>query len=225
MRVKVTHELKLTPREAASLQARLASKVEREPALSLERVRYVAGADVSYSKGARRGFSSVVIMDFPGLQVVEERVCSCAIDFPYVPGLLSFREIPALIPALEEIRTIPDVLLVDGQGLAHPRRIGIASHLGLFLDIPTIGVAKSLLVGEYEMPGLEKGSVSPLLDKEERVGTVLRSRSGVKPIFVSIGNRIDLESAIKVVLACCRSSRIPDPIKRAHVICNLARQQ
>lgn len=224
MKVEVTHGLELTPSEAVSLQVRLASEIDREPALSLERIRHVAGADVSYSRGARSGFASVVVMDFPSLEVVEERVCSCAIDFPYVPGLLTFREIPALIPALEETNTTPEVMLVDGQGLAHPRRMGIASHLGLFLDIPTVGVAKSLLVGEYEMPGSEKGSVSPLFDKGERIGTVLRSRRGVKPIFVSIGNRIDLESAVKVVLACCVSSRIPEPIRRAHIACNLARQ-
>jgi deoxyribonuclease V len=145
------------------------------------------------------------------MEVVTDRV-----EFPYVPGLLSFREAPLILAALEKITAVPDLIMVDGQGIAHPRRMGLASHLGLFLGVPTIGCAKSRLCGECEEPGNEPGSYADLTDKGEVIGATLRTRAGVKPVYVSIGHMIDLPSAMHWVLACCRGYRLPEPTRLAH---------
>jgi deoxyribonuclease V len=159
----------------------------------------------------------VVVLSYPELRLVETRVVSGELEFPYVPGLLSFREAPLTLAACQELSVTPDLFLVDGQGVAHPRRMGLASHLGLFLDKPTIGCAKSLLCGSGEMPGEEPGSYTEIVDRGEVIGATLRTRPGVKPVYVSIGHKIDLETAIQWVLNCCRGHRLPEPARLAHL--------
>ena len=172
--------------QARDLQIALAPSVVRRNQLGS--ILTIAGADISLSE--RVGYAAVIVYSYPQLEELERASAVGNLDFPYVPGLLSFREIPLLREAFAKLQTQPDLIIVDGQGVAHPRRIGIASHLGLALDIPTIGSAKSLLIGEYQAPGSRRGSTSPLMDGRERIGTVLRTRDGVSPLFVSIGHRI-----------------------------------
>ena len=222
MKVKKLHRFDLTPGEARRLQGEFASRVVAGPALDLEGVRHVAGADVSTQ--GDRAYATVVVLEFPSLSPVEVQGFEAALAFPYVPGLLSFREIPSVAGALEKVETEVDALILDAQGLAHPRRRGLASHLGLFLDVPTVGCAKSLLVGDYEEPGEEKGNVTDLVHREEVVGRVVRTRSRVSPVFVSVGNRIDLGSAADLVLACCTRYRLPETTRRAHDAANRLRR-
>jgi deoxyribonuclease V len=162
------------------------------------------------------GTAAVVVLNYPGLEIVEVQTVTGRVTFPYVPGLLSFREIPLIIPAFEKISNTPDLVLMDGQGFAHPRRIGIACHLGLFLGIPTIGCAKSRLIGEYQEPRLKRGNWSELTDNGEVIGAVLRTKDNVKPVYVSTGHMIDLKSAVHWVGACCRGYRLPEPTRLAH---------
>lgn len=222
MRVNGLHGFDLTPGEARRLQGELASRVVAGPALDLGGVRRVAGADVSTQ--GDRAYATVVVLEFPSLSPVEVRGFEAALEFPYVPGLLSFREIPSVAGALEKVETAVDALILDAQGLAHPRRMGLASHLGLFLEVPTVGCAKSLLVGGFEEPGEEKGSATDLVYRGEVVGRVVRTRSRVSPVFVSVGNRIDLESAVELVLACCTRYRLPETTRRAHDAANRLRR-
>lgn len=222
MKVNKLHSFDLPPSEARSLQSDLAPKVSLRPPLDLADVRYVAGSDVSTQEN--RGYATVVVLEFPGLSVVEVRGFETELAFPYVPGLLSFREMPALIGALELVETPVDAIIVDGQGYAHPRRMGIASHLGLFVDTPTVGCAKSVLVGKYEEPGEEKGSVAELVHRGEVVGKALRTRGRVSPVYVSPGNGIDLGSAVDLVLACCTKYRLPETTRRAHDAANRLRR-
>src|SRR5215217_103080 len=177
MRVDELHGFDLSPPEARRLQEELASRVVAGPALDLASVRYVAGADVSTEKDT--AYATVVVLEFPGLSIVEVQGFDAPLRFPYVPGLLSFREVPSVLGALEKVETAVDVVVLDAQGLAHPRRMGLASHIGLFLDVPTVGCAKSRLVGEHEEPGLEKGSVADLVHRGEVVGKVVRTRERV----------------------------------------------
>ena len=192
------------------------------PPLDLGGVRHVAGADVS--TGGDLAYATVAVLDFPGLSVVEVRGFEAPLAFPYVPGLLAFREIPSVVGALEKVQTPVDAVILDAQGLAHPRRMGLASHLGLFLDVPTVGCAKSRLVGDYEEPGEKKGSATDLVHRGEVVGKVVRSREGVSPIFISVGNRIDLKSAVELVLACCTRYRLPETTRQAHNAANRLRR-
>jgi deoxyribonuclease V len=222
MRVNRLHGFDLTPSGARQLQGELASRIEAGPALDLGGVRHVAGADVSTQ--GDRAYATVVVLEFPSLSPVEVRGFEAALEFPYVPGLLSFREIPSVAGALEKVETPVDAFLLDAQGLAHPRRMGLASHLGLFLDVPTVGCAKSLLVGSYEEPGEEKGSATDLVHRGEVVGRVVRTRSRVSPVFVSVGNRVDLESAVELVVACCTRYRLPETTRRAHDAANRLRR-
>ena len=215
MRPEPLHGWSLSVREAIDLQSRIAGGVVREDRLGP--VRLVAGVDVAYD---RRGRSSIaraaaVVLSFPDLAFVEQAAIEVAVDFPYVPGLLTFREAPAAIAALDRLTHRPDVLLCDGQGLAHPRRLGIAAHLGLFLDTPSVGVAKSVLIGTYAEPGPAKGDWSPLIDKDEVIGAALRTRAGTRPIFVSIGHRVSLPTAISLVLGCTTSFRLPQTTRAA----------
>jgi deoxyribonuclease V len=222
MRVKELHGFDLSPAEARDLQGELASRVVAGPALDLASVRYVAGADVSTA--GDRAYATVTALDFPGLSVVEVQGFEAPLEFPYVPGLLAFREIPSVAGALRKVETAVDVVILDAQGLAHPRRMGLASHIGLFLDVPTVGCAKSLLVGKFEEPGLEKGSAADLVHRGEVVGRVVRTRERVSPIYVSVGNRIDLRSATALVLACCTRYRLPEPTRQAHNAANRLRR-
>ena len=213
--VRPLHPWDVPPDEAIRIQRRLASQVisHGEP----ERVTLVAGADISVDR-AGRGRGAVVVLSYPELQVVEQVVEEREVPFPYVPGLLSFREAPVLLPALERLRHRPDLLVVDGQGLAHPRRFGIACHLGLLLDVPAIGCGKSRLVGEYREPGPQVGDRSPLVDRGQVVGQVVRTRAGVKPVFVSVGHRIGLDAAVAWILRCVRGHRLPEPTRLADAV-------
>lgn len=222
MKVEVFHPFQLSPGEARRLQDELAPRVTAEPPLDLSRLRYVAGADVSTQ--GDRGYATVVVLSFPGLSVVEVRGYEAPLAFPYVPGLLSFREIPPVVGALEQIESEIDAVILDAHGLAHPRGMGLASHLGLFLDVPALGCAKSRLVGEYEEPGPEKGSVADLTYRGEVVGRVVRTRTRVSPVYVSVGNHIDLDSAVDLVLACCTRYRLPETTRQAHNAANRLRR-
>jgi deoxyribonuclease V len=215
VRPEPLHGWSVTVREAIELQGRLAGGVIREDRLGP--VRLVAGVDVAYDRRGRSGVAraAVAVFSYPDLALVEQAAVEVAVDFPYVPGLLTFREAPAAIAALDRLSHRPDVLLCDGQGLAHPRRLGFAAHLGLFLDTPSVGVAKSVLVGTYAEPGPEKGDRSPLVDKDEVIGVALRTRPGTRPIFVSIGHRVSLATAIDLVLGCTTKFRLPETTRVA----------
>jgi deoxyribonuclease V len=200
--------------KARDLQERLASRVIRKGGSITPGL--VAGVDISVRPdGTAR--AAVVVLTFPGMTPVETRTVEGNPGFPYVPGLLSFREAPLVLAACERLACTPDLIMVDGQGIAHPRRLGIASHLGLLLDVPTIGCAKSRLIGIHETPGQEAGSCADLVDGGELIGAVLRTKTGVKPVYVSIGHKIDLETAIARVLECCRGYRLPHPTRLAHL--------
>lgn len=218
MRVRNLHAWDLAPREAADLQTRLAPQIitDGDPT----DVRFIAASDVAFVDRPYRGRPSlaraaVVVLSYPELEIVEQHVIEAPTEFPYVPGLLSFREIPVLTQAFELLEATPDLLLVDGQGRAHPRRFGLACHLGLLLDLPTIGVAKSRLIGEHAEPGPKRGASTPLTRNGELIGTVLRTRDNVKPLYVSIGHRISLQSASDWILRLCTRYRLPEPIRLA----------
>jgi deoxyribonuclease V len=208
----VRHPWNLSTRDAVSLQRELAQRVIREG--GPVDVEHVAGVDVGFVDDRAR--AAVAVLSFPTLELVDCALAELPVTFPYVPGLLSFREIPAVLEALDRVVVRPDVLLCDGQGIAHPRRCGFASHLGLLTDIPTIGVAKSRLVGRHaEVPRL-KGGWAALVHHGEVIGAALRTRSGVSPVFVSIGHRIGLDRAIHYVLACTTRFRLPETTRWAH---------
>lgn len=222
MRVEELHSFDLSPGEARRLQKELALRVEPGPALDLDGVDFVAGADVSTE--GDRAYATVMVLSFPELSVVEVRGAEAPLSFPYVPGLLSFREIPPVAEALRKVESAVDVVIFDAQGLAHPRRLGLASHLGLLLDVPSVGCAKSRLIGEHEELAREKGSAVDLVDRGEVIGEVVRTRDGVSPVYVSVGNRIDLESSVKLVLACCTKYRLPETSRQAHNAANRLRR-
>ena len=167
-------------------------------------------------RGSHAYIAAVVVLEFPSLVPMESVTAMRPIEFPYVPGLLSFREAPTILDALERLKTLPDVMMFDGQGCAHPRRLGLAAHLGLFFDTPTIGCAKSRLTGSFEEPSPEKGSHSPLMDGNDVIGAVVRTRANVKPVFVSVGNKCLLKDAIEITLACTTKYRLPEPTRLAH---------
>jgi deoxyribonuclease V len=208
------HPWDLTPHEARALQLRLAGGAELADRFG--ELRQVAGIDVHFEQGGRVTCAAVAVLDVRTLAVVDRAIARRPTTFPYVPGLLSFREIPAVVHALAALAASPDLLMCDGQGFAHPRRFGLACHLGWLMDRPTVGVAKSRLIGEFEEPGRAKGAWSPLLDRGELIGAALRSRAGVRPVFVSQGYRVGLESAIRLALACTGRFRIPEPTRQAH---------
>lgn len=216
------HSWEVTPAEAIRLQETLRLRVicggDAPPDL-----RTVAGMDVSYDRRSPWVFAAVVVLNLPTFTLVDRAAVRANATFPYVPGLLSFRESPAGLAAWERLRVRPDCLLCDGHGYAHPRRFGFASHFGLWVDVPTIGCAKSVLVGEYQPPRHERGSVSDLVHGGEVVGKAVRTREGVAPIFVSVGHRVDLPSAVAVVLDCSDRFRVPEPIRQAHALVNRLR--
>jgi deoxyribonuclease V len=201
----------LTPREAVARQRELAGRVVRERTFA--RLRTVAGADTSIRAG--RVHAAISVFSYPGLEPLESATAVRPADFPYIPGLLGFREVPALLAAYARLAREPDLLLVDGHGLAHPRRFGIACHLGVELDRPALGCGKTLLVGAHRPPGPKRGARARLVHRGEVVGAALRTRAGVRPVYVSIGHRIDLASALRVVLACATRFRLPEPIRAA----------
>jgi len=210
------HAWNLSPKDAIALQKELREQVHLVP-LTKEPER-IGGCDVSMNRFAKEGFAGFVTLSYPELEMVDHAVVKDIIPFPYIPGLLSFREIPMLMKAWETLTKKPDVLLVDGIGIAHPRRLGIATHLGLILALPTIGCAKSVLTGTYEEPGNNPGDFSYLIDLKtnERIGAALRTKTNVKPMFISPGHLITLEDSIRIVMQCVRKHRLPEPTRAAH---------
>jgi len=200
--------------EARAIQEQLRSRVITENRLGA--VNTVAGVDVGFEEKGNVTRAAVAALHFPQLDLVEQTIARQPTRFPYIPGYLSFREIPALLAALAKITTTPDLILCDGQGLAHPRRFGIACHLGVLTGLATIGVAKSRLIGTHDEPGAKKGSWTPLMDKGEVIGAVLRTRDKVSPLYVSVGHRIDLQTAIDYVLHCTTRYRLPETTRWAH---------
>jgi deoxyribonuclease V len=214
MKIYQRHTWSLTVDEAVKIQEQLTSEVITEDQLK-EPVQYVAGVDMGFEENGTISRAAVAVLSFPDLQLQETSIAHRPTTFPYIPGFLSFREIPAVLDALEKIQTIPDLILCDGQGIAHPRRFGIACHLGLLVDIPTIGVAKSLLIGKHDDLPETKGSWQPLIHKGETIGAVLRTRMGVKPVYVSSGYKVSLPTAIDYVLRCTTKYRLPETTRIA----------
>ncbi|MEH2126120.1 deoxyribonuclease V [Nostoc sp.] len=208
------HAWPSTLEEAIVIQETLQNQVITEDRLQ-EPIQYVAGVDMGFEADGTISRAAVAVLSFPDLQVIETSLAHRPTTFPYVPGFLSFREIPAVLDALEKIKTTPNIILCDGQGIAHPRRLGIASHLGLLIDMPTIGVAKSRLIGKHEELAEIKGSTQPLIYNGETIGAVLRSRTGVKPLYISSGHRISLPTAIDYVLRCTPKYRLPETTRIA----------
>ncbi len=204
-----------SPHQAIGIQQTLAEKVFTNG--KVVEPGYIAGVDVSVNQENGQGTAAVVVMSYPDFDIIEITYETCRVRFPYIPGLLSFRELPLIIAAFDRLHVKPGLVIVDGHGIAHPRRLGIASHFGLMVDIPVIGCAKSVLCGQYRQPAELAGSHSPLIDKGEVIGNVLRTKQGVRPVFVSSGNRIDLDDATKWVAATCRSYRLPEPVRQAHL--------
>jgi deoxyribonuclease V len=178
--------------------------------------KYIAGIDVSASRFSSIGQAAIAVLSYPGLELIDLAVAKDEIKYPYIPGLLSFREMPLILQAWERLNILPDLIIMDGQGIAHPRRLGIASHIGLVLDIPSIGCAKSRLIGEHDSPPEKAGNYSLLTDNGDIIGAVLRTRYSVKPLYISVGHKISLEQSISFILNCCRGFRLPEPIRFAH---------
>ena len=210
---RMPHNWSLTPRQAIAIQKKLSSAVIREGRPS--EIRVAAGLDAAFTRDKKRCIGGVVLWDIFNKKVVEQHSALRELYFPYIPGLLSFREAPALIAALRKLHSRPDLIICDGQGIAHPRRLGIACHIGLITGLPAIGCAKSRLIGEYSEPGIRKGEMSPLRDRDELVGSVLRTRDNVKPVFVSVGHKIELDAAVRIILDCAIGFRLPEPTRLA----------
>jgi len=215
MKIHKLHQWDVSHGQAKALQVSLAKKVVTDDEGINPHL--IAGVDISApdSRGVARG--AVVVLNYPELNLVEVKTVEREVTLPYIPGLLSFREAPLILAACEELSSVPDLILVDGQGIAHPRRLGLASHLGLFLDVPTVGCAKSILLGNHKPLGEKVGSYAELVDSEQVIGAALRTKLGTKPVYVSIGHKISLNSAIKWVLNCCRGYRLPEPTRLAHL--------
>ena len=215
MKIERLHGWQVSPTQALDIQRRLAAKVSRSNEVTTPH--FIAGVDISVSKAQGIATAAAVVLQYPELRLVETKVVNGKLTLPYIPGLLSFRESPLTLAACQELTITPDLILVDGQGIAHPRRMGLASHLGLFLNTPTIGCAKSLLCGKHEEPDEKPGSYAEVVDRGETIGAALRTKLGVKPIYVSIGHKVDLETAIYWVMECCRGYRLPEPTRLAHL--------
>jgi deoxyribonuclease V len=221
--VETLHSWDVSTAEARDLQLELAARVDRSPAMLP--IETVAGADVSYELRGKWLYAAVVVLRVETWKVIDQSAIVAEARFPYVPGLLSFREAPPVIEAFSKLAVRPDVLICDGQGIAHPRRLGLASHIGLWLGLPTIGCAKSWFCGEYQEPGLERGDWSPLTDGGETIGAVVRTRTRIKPLYVSTGHLCDLESAIAIVLATATKYRQPWTTRLAHQYVNDLRRR
>lgn len=208
------HRWDLTPAEAIALQRALAPQIDMSTPLPLDELRLVGGIDVSVKGNVSQ--AAIVVLTYPALDVIERVTASLPTPFPYIPGLLSFREGAVILDALRQLEHTPDVFIVDGQGIAHPRRIGIAAHIGLWIDVPTVGCGKTRLTGTYEPVPPEKGARSPLIDRGAVIGAALRTRANVKPVFISAGNHATLDTACELVLRCTTRYRLPEPIRAAH---------
>jgi len=222
MEIPSLHSWDLTPTEAVALQRKLAGKIDtRRPLTDCE---LVAGADVSYNRFSPVFYAAVVVVRAGDGAIVETQSAVRESPFPYVPGLLSFREGPVLLEVFAKLKIRPDAVMFDAAGFAHPRRFGLACHLGLWLDLPSIGCAKSILVGKAKSPGKKPGSLAPLKVGKEVIGTALRTKHDIKPVYVSVGHKIDLASAVRLTLACCRGYRVPEPTRQAHLHVNVLRR-
>ncbi len=215
MQVQSLHPWQMSPSEAQAVQRDLAGRVSRRNEIGSPRL--VAGVDISASRFRSTGVGAVVVLSFPALELVEVEVVERRVEWPYIPGLLSFRESPLVLAACERLKSSPGLFLVDGHGIAHPRRCGIASHLGLLLDAPTIGCAKSVLCGTHGPLDNHPGSLTELVESGEVVGAALRTRASVRPVYVSIGHKVDLASAVEWVMNCCTGFRLPQPARLAHM--------
>lgn len=211
----------LSPKEAIAYQKELRALINLQ---ELDKpIRYIAGADISFNKYEETVYAGIVVLTYPDLIVIEEATAISSTTFPYISGLLAFREIPALLEAFKKLKQLPDVMVLDGQGIAHERRLGIATHFGLLTDVPSIGSAKSRLHGLYEEPGDKPFSQSPLLSKQEIVGFALRSKTKCKPIFVSPGHKVSLAQSVEIIKNCITKYRIPEPTRLAHLLVNSIR--
>ena len=213
MQIKKLHSWNLSYSEAIELQKRLAPQVQLTPLKN--KAKLIAGIDCAFSKDGKKIIAVAVVLRPPELEIVEVKSAVRKVAFPYIPGLLSFREAPVCIAAVEKLASRPDIFIIDGQGIAHPRRLGLAAHLGLFFDKPTIGCAKSKLTGTFKDPPPKKGSYSQLSDHGEIIGAVVRTRANVKPVFISVGNRCTLKDAIGITLHCAIKYRLPEPTRLA----------
>jgi deoxyribonuclease V len=209
------HPWKVTPQEAIRIQEELRERLRLRPPKAPFKM--IAAADVSYSLADDRVYAAFLLFSYPDLALMESASARGRVSFPYIPGLLTFREAPILLKAFSRLKARPDLLLFDGQGMAHPRSMGIAAHMGILLNLPAIGCAKSRLFGEEAEPGPDQGNVIPLLDHGRRVGMIVRTRAGVKPVYVSPGHRMDLDTSIKILLSLCRGYRIPEPLRVARL--------
>ena len=223
MKIRQLHPWNITPQEAIKIQKELCSCVILEN-LS-QTVKCVAGTDVAFSKKTNTAWACVVMLSFPELIKTDEACIKGKTRFPYIPGLLSFRELPFILEALKKLRIEPDLIFCDGQGIAHPRGLGLASHLGILIEKPTIGCAKTRFVGEFAEVGQNRGDYSYLLYKGRKVGAVVRTRSGVKPLFISPGYAISMDDAVRLILKCGGRYRIPEPIRQAHLMVTRIRQK
>lgn len=216
------HNWDLTPEEAIAVQKELAAQVDLHNGFDPETVRYVAGIDASYrppkegETGEGMSYAAVVVLSFPELEIIDKATATAPTSFPYVPGLLSFRETPPVLEALAKLSVKPELLMLDGQGIAHPRRFGIACHVGVLTDTPAIGVAKSVLTGRYENLGDQPGDTAPLVYRGETIGTALRSKLRTNALILSPGHKIDLPTAVRMVKACLRGYRLPETTRQAH---------
>jgi deoxyribonuclease V len=222
MHVAQLHDWPITEADAVTLQNSLVSRVDTTP--SFRHFELIAGCDIAYHLTEPRLFAAVVVLKASDLSVIEERMVTREVNFPYVPGLLSFREVPALLEAFRELRHTPEVVMLDGQGIAHPRRFGLACHLGLWLNLPCVGCAKSWLIGDYTDPGPNAGDAAPITVNGEEVGAVVRSATGVKPVYVSPGHKLDVASATAIVRATLSGYRHPAPTRAAHMAANQLRK-
>jgi len=221
MKIKDLHSWNVPPKEAVQIQKKLAGLVSIK---KLQRgITSVAGTDISYDKNSDTLFAAVLVFTFPKFQLIEMRESVQKASFPYVPGLLSFREIPPLIDCFEQLETIPDVLLCDAHGMAHPRRFGLACHLGLLTGLSSVGCAKSRLTGKGSEPDSEKGSWTPLIHEGCEIGRIVRTKNKVRPLYISTGNLVDLDSAVSITLQCCGKYRLPEPTRQAHLAVNRLR--
>lgn len=225
MNIRNIHSWELSPPDAITLQKELAHKINLKFSGDMNSITTVAGIDVSMTKYDSLFTAAVVVCRFDTLEVIEQGSAQIEGVFPYIPGLLSFREIPVVVEALQKVTTDIDVILVDGHGIAHPRRLGIASHIGLLVDVPTIGVAKSRLVGHGKEPGINAGDMTMLLDKGDHIGYIVRTKLKTKPLYISAGNRIDHGTAVKIMLRTLRGYRMPEPTRLAHNYANAVRKQ
>ena len=214
MKTRKLHKWDLSYKQARDLQIRLAKRVRFTPVKGKPVI--VAGLDCALSKDGKKIFAAVVVIKLPDFEIIEITTAKRKLSFPYVPGLLSFREAPVCIDAIEKLKTQPDAFIIDGQGYAHQRRFGIACHIGIIVNKPTVGCAKSRLIGSFNEPPRWKGGFSPLVDDDEVIGAVLRTRTDVKPVFVSVGHNCTLKDAIKIVLQCLTKYRLPEPSRLAH---------